>query len=81
MRLRETAEELPAEQHGAFAQALLEGLSGKADTNGDGVVEMSELEAYLTSRVSKLTAGRQHPVARQPAMVPEVPLAKPSATP
>ena len=76
-RSRETAEELPTEQHGAFAQALLEGLSGKADANGDGLVEMSELESYLTSRVDELTAGRQHPVARQPAMVPDVPLAKP----
>jgi uncharacterized caspase-like protein len=76
-RSRETTEELAAEKHGVFTQALLDGLAGKADTNGDGVVEMSELEAYLTSRVSELTEGRQHPVARQPAMVPDVLLSKP----
>jgi hypothetical protein len=77
-RSRETTEELSTEKHGAFAQALLDGLSGKADTNGDGVVEMSELETYLAGRVSELTEGRQHPVARQPAMVPDVLLTKPN---
>jgi uncharacterized caspase-like protein len=40
--------------HGAFTYALIEGLSGKADT-GDGRVTVNELKAFLESEVPEIT--------------------------
>lgn len=40
--------------HGAFTYALIEGLSGKADT-GDGRITVNELKAYLEAQVPELT--------------------------
>ena len=50
--------------HGAFTAALLEALSGKADThnsvgNKDQKVSISELHTYVQRRVSELTKGQQ----------------------
>ena len=45
---QEAAEE---DGHGFFTQALVEGLSGKADVDKDGVVEVDELDVYVTRRV------------------------------
>jgi C-terminal peptidase prc len=48
---------LDLKNHGVFAKALLEGLGGKADTNGyepDGVVTISELAKYVRKEVSDL---------------------------
>jgi len=47
--------------HGAFTWSVLEGLSGKADADGDGVVTAGELIDYVRGNVSRLTKGRQHP--------------------
>jgi len=55
--------------HGAFTKAVLEALGGKADANGDGVVTLSEAEAYVADRVKELTDGRQHPTTQQPASI------------
>lgn len=54
-------------QNGAFTEALMEGLSGKADEMGDnnGMVTFSELNEYTTWRVNKLTDGQQVPYALQ----------------
>ena len=40
--------------HGAFTYALLEGLSGRADT-GDGRITVNELKAFLESEVPEIT--------------------------
>jgi len=48
-------------QNGAFTEALLEGLAGKADYESDRVITMDELNLYLPIRVKKLTGGRQTP--------------------
>jgi hypothetical protein len=40
---------------GLFTAVLLEGLSGSADANGDGVVTLAELDAYVSSRIAALT--------------------------
>ena len=53
--------ENPRWQHGAFTKALLEGLDGNADYNSDRVINLLELNLYVTQRVKDLTAGRQHP--------------------
>ena len=47
--------------HGAFTYAVLEGLRGNADTDGDGILTVSELFGYVARRVPLLTQGRQHP--------------------
>jgi WD40 repeat protein len=41
--------------HGAFTFALLEGLSGKADRNGNGTVEVRELADYVEERLPEIT--------------------------
>ncbi|RMG71360.1 MAG: caspase family protein [Bacteroidetes bacterium] len=58
---REFSYEHPDWGHGAFTKALLEGLRGEADFNGDRVVRLIELNLYVTERVKTLTEGRQHP--------------------
>jgi uncharacterized caspase-like protein len=47
--------------HGAFTWSVLEGLSGKADADKDGVVSAGELIDYVRGNVSTLTHGKQHP--------------------
>ena len=41
--------------HGAFTFALLEGLSGKADRNGNGTVEVRELADYVEERLPEIS--------------------------
>jgi hypothetical protein len=65
--------ERPRWGHGAFALALIEGLTGDrmykakhatplpADYNGDELVHLDELDVYLSNRVKELTEGAQHP--------------------
>ncbi len=48
-------------EHGAFTFSILEGLAGKADSDGDGALSVSELFGYVAKRVPKLTGGQQHP--------------------
>jgi hypothetical protein len=43
-------------QNGLFTRAMIEALGGKADTNGDGVVTLAELEQYVTTRVAQMHA-------------------------
>jgi WD40 repeat protein len=45
--------------HGAFTQALLEGLSGRSSR--EGLVTVDELAAYISKEVPALTHGMQHP--------------------
>ncbi|MBI3920698.1 MAG: caspase family protein [Armatimonadetes bacterium] len=59
-------------EHGAFTQAVLEGLrDGKADLYKDGVIKISELLSYVKNRVPELTDYRQHPTSYQPESVPD----------
>ncbi len=58
--------------NGAFTKALVEALSGQADHNGDGVVTLAELDAYISERVKALTKGRQHATCERPATVRSV---------
>ncbi len=50
--------------HGAFTFAALEGLRGSADSDGDGILTVSELFSYVARRVPVLTQGRQHPYSK-----------------
>ena len=63
----EVALELPALGHGLFTYHVLEGLRGKADRNGDGMVTVSELYEYVedqVDRAARLAGGRQRPLMK-----------------
>jgi hypothetical protein len=47
--------------HGVFTWALLEGLKGAADRDGDGLVKLGELLDYVDVTVRRETANEQHP--------------------
>ena len=64
-------------RQGTFTLSIVEGLSGKADFNRDGVVYLNELDAYVTDRVKELTRGQQHPITAKPGSIRSFPLAKP----
>ena len=73
---RELSQEDDASKNGVFTRAVVEGLSGKADANGDGVVTFEELSLYVADRVKELTKNTQHPVrvwSRQPPTSPSPP--------
>jgi len=64
----EVALELPALGHGIFTYYLLEGLSWKADRNGDGIVTVSELYEYVEDQVdrrARAAGGRQRPMMKE----------------
>ena len=47
--------------HGVFTHFLVEGLQGKGDENGDGIVTFTELFDYVSNNVRTSTDGRQNP--------------------
>ncbi|MGO9547618.1 MAG: caspase family protein [Rhodomicrobium sp.] len=65
----ELSVELDEWQHGAFTQALLEGLSGQAHHYKNGVVTIGELNLYVERRVEELTGGK--PVELKPRATPD----------
>jgi WD40 repeat protein len=72
---RQLSIESDAWQHGAFTQALIEGLSGRADYQHDGKLTIAELDLWLSDRVKELTNRRQSPVVRRPDTIPDFPIA------
>lgn len=48
-------------KEGLFVKVLLEGLSGSADVNGDGKINISELGFYVERTVPERSGGRMHP--------------------
>jgi WD40 repeat protein len=61
---------------GWFAQALVEGLDGKAATDSAPGVSLQELEDYVIRRVGELSANRWRPNVGRSRLVPNVPLTK-----
>jgi uncharacterized caspase-like protein len=49
----ESSQEYPPGKHGLFTYALLNALSGSADDDGDGYVELDELFAHAQAFVEK----------------------------
>jgi hypothetical protein len=64
-------------KHGYFSQALIDGLSGQVDYNKDGVVYLTELDAYVVNRVKELSKDSQHPVTAKPPNVRPFALSRP----
>ena len=61
--------------HGAFTQAVIEGLDRlRADFDSDGQITIKELDLYITRRVKKLSHKRQKPTTIIPAAVPDFPI-------
>ncbi|TGO02504.1 hypothetical protein PN36_23945 [Candidatus Thiomargarita nelsonii] len=60
------AKELQELKHGVFTYALLQGMKGKADMNGDKQIKIKELDAYLSNQIEYLTEGQQVPVLHAP---------------
>ena len=50
--------------HGVFTYALLKGMSGNANYDGDGYISLHEIFQYVSKQVPRLTSGRQHPYYR-----------------
>jgi uncharacterized caspase-like protein len=61
--------------NGAFTEALLEGLAGRADYTGDDKITINELDLWLAERVKELTDGQQSPTTAKPVTVPDFPVA------
>jgi WD40 repeat protein len=68
---RQIARERPGLNNGAFTHALLDGLDGGADRDGNGLVTVEELRHYVIDRVKALTGGLQHPNAMRPSDIPD----------
>jgi len=51
-------------KHGIFTYFLLEGLKGKADFDGDGLVTVDELYPYVYDNVARASGQEQHPVKK-----------------
>ena len=64
----ETSMELDDKAHGAFTQALLDGLSGAANDDGNDEISLVELFDYAARRVPMLTAQQQHPYQKTEAV-------------
>lgn len=68
---REFAVERDEWGHGAFSEALIEALTGKADPGfyRNGLITVNFLDTWLEERVGKLTRDQQHPISVRPRAV------------
>jgi len=57
----EDSKETPELKHGAFTYAVLQGLRGAADGDGNGLLTVSDLFGYVAREVPRLSGGAQHP--------------------
>jgi uncharacterized caspase-like protein len=71
---REASKDMPSGGHSVFAQAILNGLAGKADANSDGTIDVKEFSQYVRSDVKKLTSDAQRPAISHPSLVHHFPL-------
>ena len=67
--------ESPEWGNGAFTFAVLEGMRGAADFNGDGAVSLNELALFVSERVKELTNNQQTPVLQKPNAIRDFPVA------
>jgi WD40 repeat protein len=72
---REYSYESPAAGAGFFTLALAEGLEGWADIDGNGVIDIAELDQYAIARVRQLSQGRQNSMTSIPSSIRPFPLA------
>ena len=68
----EAAQESADLGHGLFTYYLLEALHGAADANGDGDIDVHEVYAYVSEKVSRATKARQNPQLKEPDLVGQI---------
>ena len=73
---RQESLESTAWGNGAFTKALLDGLTGLADSRRVGFVTHVGLDGYVAKAVRALTVGRQTPVTVLPPGIADYPIAK-----
>jgi hypothetical protein len=54
------------ESNGFFTRAFLEAITGSADTDGDGLITLAELETYISGRLTNLSQGTQSFTVNKP---------------
>ena len=62
---------------GWFAQALAEGIGGRADADHNGTVSLTELEEYVKGRVAELSGNRWRPNVGRSPLIQSFPISKP----
>ena len=62
--------------NGAFTKAILEGVDGRADTRGAGIITYKMLDLYVSGRVEYLTKGKQTPFTIVPVGTTDFPVAQ-----
>ncbi len=75
----EASQEHPPARHGLFTHALLQGLRGDSDRDGDGAVTLRELFEYVVPTVERLRDKRLGPMTPQllaPGVLADTPLAR-----
>ncbi len=60
--------------NGAFTEALIEGMNGKADLFDKGKITVKTLDAYISERVKELTGGKQSPTMVIPQSIRDFPI-------
>ena len=78
-RADEDSQEYPPARHGLFTHALLEGLKGASDADGDGRVTLQEVFEYVVPLVERLrdpSIGPQTPQLLAPEPLAGMPLAR-----
>lgn len=76
VNLREAASNLATSGRSPFAQSILDGLSGKADTNTNGMVTIRELIQFVRADVKQRTNSDQNTFSAQPALQPVFPISR-----
>ena len=62
---------------GWIAQALAEGIAGRADADRNAIVSLAELEEYVKSRVAELSGNRWRPNVGRSSLIQSIPISKP----
>lgn len=60
----EVSQEWDEFKHGVFTYYLLEGLRGKADLDGDGLIDTEEVYRYVSKKVPAATGQQQNPIRK-----------------
>jgi tetratricopeptide (TPR) repeat protein len=71
-RDRESSYEREDLQHGIFTYFVVQGMSGSADENGDGVVTADELQDYVRVQVREATGALQNPTSERGSFDPQM---------
>jgi WD40 repeat protein len=74
---RETAKDDAQRRHGLLTLALLDGLGGRADRDGDGKIAWAELARFLTRSIKPRSTDQHRPAIATPVLLPPTTLVRP----